>query len=44
MKGAAKEKVGHAADNKRMESEGTAEKATGKAQQKTGDAKKSHNK
>jgi uncharacterized protein YjbJ (UPF0337 family) len=40
LKGAIKEKVGHATKNPDLENEGTAEKLGGKVQKKVGDIKK----
>jgi uncharacterized protein YjbJ (UPF0337 family) len=40
LKGAAKEKVGHAINNPDLEDEGTAEKIGGKVQKKVGDVEK----
>jgi uncharacterized protein YjbJ (UPF0337 family) len=40
LKGAVKEKLGHAMDNPDLETEGQAEKIAGKVQQKVGDIKK----
>jgi len=40
VKGAIKEKVGHATNNPNMEDEGTAEKVGGKVQKKVGDIEK----
>jgi uncharacterized protein YjbJ (UPF0337 family) len=40
VKGAVKEKVGHATNNPNLEDEGTAEKVGGKVQKKVGDVEK----
>jgi len=40
LKGAVKEKVGHATDDADLETEGTAEKVGGKVQKKVGDIEK----
>jgi uncharacterized protein YjbJ (UPF0337 family) len=40
LKGAAKEKVGHATNNPRLEQQGTDEKVAGKIQKKIGDIEK----
>ena len=40
LKGAIKEKIGHATNNPNMEDEGTAEKVGGKVQKKVGDIEK----
>jgi uncharacterized protein YjbJ (UPF0337 family) len=40
LKGAIKEKIGHATNNPNLEAEGTAEKVGGKVQKKVADVKK----
>jgi uncharacterized protein YjbJ (UPF0337 family) len=40
VKGAVKEKIGHATNNPNLEDEGTAEKVGGKVQKKVGDVEK----
>jgi uncharacterized protein YjbJ (UPF0337 family) len=40
VKGAVKEKIGHATDNPNLEDEGTAEKVAGKVQKKVGQVEK----
>ena len=40
VKGAVKEKIGHAIDNPNLEDEGTAEKVAGKVQKKVGQVEK----
>jgi uncharacterized protein YjbJ (UPF0337 family) len=40
VKGAVKEKIGHATDNPNLEDEGTAEKVAGKIQKKVGQVEK----
>jgi uncharacterized protein YjbJ (UPF0337 family) len=40
LKGAVKEKIGHATDNPNLEDEGTAEKVAGKVQKKVGQVEK----
>jgi uncharacterized protein YjbJ (UPF0337 family) len=40
VKGAAKEKIGHATDNPNLKDEGTAEKVAGKVQKKVGQVEK----
>ena len=40
VKGAVKEKIGHATGNPNLEDEGTAEKVAGKAQKKVGQVEK----
>jgi uncharacterized protein YjbJ (UPF0337 family) len=44
LKGAVKEKIGHATNDPNMETEGTSEKMDGKVQKKVGDVKKVFNK
>lgn len=44
VKGAIKEKIGHATNNPQLEDEGTAEKINGVVEKKVGDVKKVFNK